>query len=210
MSAFQQQQFLEVIDRDEAERRFRAALDLSPLEPESISLPEAHGRILAEDVVAPLDVPSFDRSNVDGFAVQAADTFGASEDTPRLLTLNRETLATGQAPREVVRSGTATSIATGAVLPRGADAVVMIEYTDIREGKLLLTRPVAPGANRTFAGTDIGMGEVVLRRGDRLTARETGVLAALGIDRVEVIRRPRVAILSTGDELLPPGESMRP
>jgi putative molybdopterin biosynthesis protein len=210
MSAFQQQQFLEVIDRDEAERRFRAALDLTPLEPETAPLSQAAGGVLAEDVVAPLDVPSFDRSNVDGFAVRAGDTFGASEDSPRTLLLNEEVLATGMQPHEPVRPGTATAIATGAVLPRGADAVVMIEYTDIRGGKLLLTRPVAPGANLTFAGTDIGMGETVLRQGELLTARETGVLAALGLDAVRVVRRPRVAIVSTGDELLPPGAVMRP
>src|SRR5262245_50848417 len=209
MSAFRQQQFLEVIDRDEAERRFRAALDLSPLEAEEVPLAEALGRVLAGDVTAPLDVPAFDRSNVDGFAVQAADTFGASEDSPRALAANEETLATGVEPRRPVRPGTATAIATGAMLPRGADAVVMVEHTDFRGGQLVLTRPVAPGANVTFAGTDIGMGEVVLRGGDRLTARETGVLAALGLDRVEVVRRPSVAILSTGDELLPPGEPMR-
>ena len=103
MSAFRQQQFLEVIDRDEAERRFRAALDLSPLEAEEVSLAEALGRVLAGDVTAPLDVPAFDRSNVDGFAVQAADTFGASEDSPRILAANEETLATGVEPRRPVR-----------------------------------------------------------------------------------------------------------
>jgi putative molybdopterin biosynthesis protein len=208
--ALRQQQFLEVIDRDEAERRFRAVLDLRPLEAETVSLAAALGRVLAADVVAPLDVPNFDRSNVDGFAVRAADTFGASEDRPRLLRLNDETLATGIAPRVTVASGTATAIATGAMLPRGADAVVMIEYTDIRDEQLILTRPAAPGANLTFAGTDIGQGEVVLRRGQQLTSRETGVLAALGIAEAAVVRRPRVAILSTGDELLPPGAAMKP
>src|SRR5206468_9412005 len=95
MTAFVQQQFLEVIDRDEAERRFRAALDLSPLEAEEVALAGALGRVLAADVTAPLDVPSFDRSNVDGFAVQAADTFGASEDSPCLLALNAEVIAPG-------------------------------------------------------------------------------------------------------------------
>jgi putative molybdopterin biosynthesis protein len=208
--AWRQQQFLDVIDRDEAERRFRAALDLSPLGPERIPQAEALGRVLAEDVVAPLDVPSFDRSNVDGFAVQAADTFGASEDRPRWLRLNAETLPTGVAPRLVVAAGTATAIATGAVLPRGADAVVMIEHTDVDGERLLVTRPVAPGANITFAGTDIGQGEVVLRRSQYLTSRETGVLAALGIAELPVVRQPRVAILSTGDELLPPGAAMKP
>jgi putative molybdopterin biosynthesis protein len=208
--ALRQQQFLDVIDRDEAERRFRAVLDLRPLEDETVSLTDALGRVLAAEVVAPLDVPSFDRANVDGFAVQAADTFGASEDRPRLLRLNEETLPTGIAPRQKIVSGTATAIATGAMLPRGADAVVMIEYTDLRDDRLILTRPVAPGANITFAGTDIGQGEVLLRRGQYLTSRETGVLAALGIAEVSVVRRPRVAIVSTGDELLPPGAAMKP
>src|ERR1043166_1388483 len=122
-------------------------------------------------------------------------------------------------PREMVVPGSATAIATGAMLPRGADAVVMVEYTDLgRQGDaddqpivgLLVRRPVAPGANITFAGTDIGQGEVVLRRGELLTSRETGVLAALGIAMVGVVRKPRVAILSTGDELIPPGTKMKP
>src|SRR5437660_231444 len=116
----QQQQFLDVIDRDEAERRFRAALDLRPLETENVPLNAALGRVLADDVVAPLDVPSFDRSNVDGFAVQAADTFGASEDKPLTLTINAEILATGMSPRAIVAPGSATALATGAMLPRGA------------------------------------------------------------------------------------------
>jgi putative molybdopterin biosynthesis protein len=208
--ALRQQQFLDVIDRDEAERRFRAALDLSPLGPQMVPLSSAQGRVLADDVAAPLDVPGFDRSNVDGFAVQAADTFGAGEDRPRTLCINDEVIATGVQPRTAVTEGTATAIATGGMVPRGADAVVMIEYTDVEDGRLVLRRPVAPGANVTFAGTDIGQGEVVLRRGERLTSRETGVLAALGLDSVLVVRRPRVAVLSTGDELLPPGAPMRP
>jgi putative molybdopterin biosynthesis protein len=207
--ALHQQQFLDVIDRDEAERRFRAALDLRPLEAECVPLSAALGRVLADDVVASLDIPSFDRSNVDGFAVQSADTFRASEDRPRLLQLNDESLATGMVPQMAVTAGTATPIATGAMLPRGADAVVMIEFTD-HAGGLVVRRPVAPGANITFTGTDIGQGEVVLRRGETLTSRETGVLAALGMAEVEVVRKPTVAILSTGDELIPPGAAIRP
>ncbi len=208
--AFRQQQFLDVIDRDEAERRFRAVLDLRPLEAEAVPLAAALGRVLAAEVAAPLDVPSFDRANVDGFAVQAADTFGAGEDRPRTLRLNPEVIATGAAPRDAVTPGTATPIATGGMVPRGADAVVMIEHTDVLDGRLLVQRPAPPGANITFAGTDIGQGEIVLRRGERLTSRETGVLAALGLASVAVVHRPRVAILSTGDELLAPGQPMRP
>jgi putative molybdopterin biosynthesis protein len=206
----QQDQFLDVIDRDEAERRFRAALDLRPLSAEEVALADALGRVLAADVVAPLDVPGFDRSNVDGFAVRAEDTFGAGEDEPRTLRLNAEILPTGVEPRQPVERGTATTIATGAIVPRGADAVVMIEDTDAGAGRLTVRRPVAPGANITFAGTDIGRGETVLRRGELLTSRETGVLAALGLARLSVVRRPRVAVVSTGDEIIPAGAAMRP
>ncbi len=205
-----QEQFLQVIDRDEAERRFRAALDLRPLAAEDVALSEALQRVLAEDVVAPVDVPGFDRSNVDGFAVRAEDTFGASEEGPRVLRLTGEVLATGVLPQFPVLPGTATVIATGGVVPRGADAIVMVEHTESEEASLLVRRPVTPAANLTYAGTDIGRGETVLRRGDLLTSRETGVLAALGVPRVRVVRRPRVAIVSTGDELIAPGESMRP
>lgn len=209
-AAHVQQQFLDVIDRDEAERRFRSALDLRPLTGEEVALADAWNRVLADDVIAPLDVPSFDRSNVDGFALRAEDTFGASEDRPRTLTLNSEILCTGKSPSQTVLPGTATSIATGAVVPRGADAVVMIEYTDVDGETLIVRRPVTPGENITFTGTDIGRGEVILRHGELLTSRETGVLAALGLSAVQVIRRPRVAILSTGDEIIPPGAAMRP
>jgi putative molybdopterin biosynthesis protein len=200
-----QEQFLDVIDRDEAERRFRAALDLRPLPAEEVALSEALGRVLAVDVAAPIDVPAFDRANVDGFAVRAEDTFGAEEMAPKTLALSATVLAPGRVPEETVGPGTATAIATGAVLPRGADAVVMIEYTDADGDRLEVRRPVAPGANITFAGTDIGRGETVLRRGEVLTARETGVLAALGVDCISVVRRPRVAVISTGDELSAPG-----
>jgi putative molybdopterin biosynthesis protein len=138
--ALAQQQFLDVIDRDEAERRFRAVLDLSPLEPETVPLASALGGVLADDVVAPVDVPGFDRSNVDGFALQAADTFGASEDRPRTLGLKDELVPTGVAPRLAVTAGAATAIATGGMLPRGADAVVMVEHTDVCEGRLVARR----------------------------------------------------------------------
>ncbi len=205
-----QEQFLTVIDRDEAERRFRAALDLRPLAAEDVPLEAALGRVLARDVVAPLDVPSFDRSNVDGFALRAEDTFGANDDHPRRLALTGEVLGTGVVPRRTVGPGQATTIATGAVLPRGADAVVMIEHTDAEGDTLVVRRPVTPGANVSFAGTDVGRGETVYRRGDLLTSRETGVLAAIGLAAVPVVRRPRVAIVSTGNELVPPGRPMRP
>jgi putative molybdopterin biosynthesis protein len=209
-SGREQDQFLEVIDRDEAERRFHAVLDLRPLGVETVPLGESLGRVLARDVAAPMDVPGFDRSNVDGYAVRAADTFGAMEERPCRLRINAETLATGVTPQLEVQPGTATVIATGGMLPRGADAVVMVEFTDVDADQVKVVRPVAPGAHVSFAGSDIGQGEIVLRCGEHLSSRETGVLAALGIDRVAVYRRPRVAIVSTGDEIIAPGEPMRP
>lgn len=210
-----QDQFLEVVAREEATRRFHAHLSLVPLPGEHVALSAALGRVLAADVVAPLDVPLFDRSGVDGFAVRAADTTGATDHGPVTLRLNPEVLACGVAPAGEVRPGTATVIATGGMLPRGADAVVMVEHTDYREGPdgtplVDIRKAAAPGSFVAFAGSDIGRGETVLRRGTVLTSRELGVLAALGLTRVGVVRRPRVAILSTGDELLAPGEAMRP
>jgi putative molybdopterin biosynthesis protein len=205
-----QEQFLQVLDRDEADRRFRAALNLTPCGIETVPLDAALGRVLSAHVVAHVDVPFFDRSNVDGFAVMAQDTFGASEEVPRSLLVAEEEIHTGVVPTAVVESGKAVLIATGGMVPRGADAVVMVEDTDTREGELYVTRAVTPGTGISFAGTDITAGETVLRRGRLLTSRDTGVLAAIGVDHVNVWRKPIVAILSTGDEIIAPGNPMRP
>jgi putative molybdopterin biosynthesis protein len=210
--AREQEQFLDVVDRDTAERRWWEWLRPQALAPEEVPLAEALGRMLASDVAAGIDVPGFDRANVDGFAVIAAETYGAAEEEPRPLRLGVEELATGVVPRVPVTPGMATTIATGGMLPRGADAVVMVEHTTLsRDGSLVLVhRPVAPGAGVTFAGTDMARGELVLRKGTRLSARETGVLAAIGQGHVTVIRRPRVAIVSTGDEIVAPGAVIPP
>jgi putative molybdopterin biosynthesis protein len=207
-----QTQFLDVVTRDEATARFRKHLKLVPLGRETVSLDAALGRILAEDVVSTVDVPGFDRSNVDGYAVVAKDTFGAMEETPREVRLNAETLAPGIVPAEVVQPGVATAIATGGMLPRGADAVVMIEHTDQDSGRrtLEVRRPVTPGENVSYAGTDIARGETVLRAGQPLTSREIGVLAAIGAREIAVYRKPRVAIFSTGNEIVAPGNPLRP
>ena len=205
-----QEQFLHVLDRDEAERRFRAALDLTPRGIETVPLDAALGRVLATDVISPVDVPSFDRSNVDGFAVVAEDTFGASEEVPRTVAVADETIHTGIVPATVIRPGTAVEIATGGMIPRGADAVVMVEHTEIDGRDLRIARAVTPGSGVSFAGTDITSGETVLRRGELLTSRDTGVLAAIGVATVDVWKKPVVAILSTGDEIIAPGEPMQP
>lgn len=207
-----QTQFLTVITRDEATARFQQHLDLAPLGRESVPLNAALNRILAEDVRADIDVPAFDRSNVDGFAIQAADSFGAMEEATRSVALNDEVLSPGVAPRASVTSGRATMIATGGMIPRGADAVVMVEHTEVaRDGQTLdLARAVVPGENISYAGTDIARGETTLRAGQLLTSREIGVLAAIGRADVSVFRRPHVAIISTGDEIVAPGEPLRP
>jgi molybdopterin molybdotransferase/putative molybdopterin biosynthesis protein len=213
LTAARQRQFLEVVGRDEAEARFREHLSFSPLGSEIVPLARALGRVLASHVLAGVDVPGFERASVDGFAVRGADTVGASGNVPRLLRLNGEVLTPGVEPRGEVVAGTATVIATGGMLPRGADAIVMVEHTDTHEagGEVVVEvhRPVAPGANVAAAGGDIARGETVLRAGQALTSREIGSLAAIGVSEVSVWRKPRVAILSTGDELLAPGEPTR-
>ena len=140
--------------------------------------------MLAHDVAAPIDVPPFDRSSVDGFALRAADTAGATDAAPRRLELNAEVIACGHAPAIEVRPGTATTIATGGVLPRGADAVVMVEHTELLEGgaaAIELRRTVAPGQFIAYAGSDIARGETLLRKGTRIGSREIGMLAACGL-----------------------------
>jgi len=210
MSAQNQSQFLNVIDRDEAERRFHAALNLEPTGEETILLSESLGRVLASDVVATVDVPNFDRSNFDGFAVRAADTFGASESDPRRLTLIDEPISTGVVPSCELAPGMAVPIATGAMVPRGADAILMIEHGDIEGGQVVVKKSVASGFGVSFAGTDIARGQIVLFASQLLTSRETGVLAAIGVAEVAVRPRVRVAVISTGDEILSPGEAMQP
>jgi putative molybdopterin biosynthesis protein len=211
----QQDQFLQVVDRDEAVARFHRHLDLRPLGSERVPLLRALNRALASPVMALVDVPGFDRANVDGFAVRGGDTAGASERTPKVLRLNAEVLTPGVEPRLPVGEGVASLIATGGMLPRGADAVVMVEHTEARQGEggttlIEVRRPAAPGQFVSFAGSDLARGEAVVHAGQVITSREIAMLAAVGCTSVEVWRRPRVAILSTGDEIVPPGQPIRP
>ncbi len=205
-----QRQFLDVIEESEAKHRFEAATRALQARSEIVHPKHALDRVLAEDLRAPIDVPGFDRSNMDGFAVRAADTAGADELSPVYLELETASLAAGVAPATdfELEAGRAMSIATGGVIPRGADAVVMIEDTSVAGGKLRVERALAPGANLTAAGTDLGLGEIVIRRGTRLSSRETGLAAAVGADQLCVIAKPRVAVLSTGDEVRPLGEPL--
>ena len=198
------------------------SLDLSPA-PETVPLADARGRVLAERVDAAIDVPGFDRASMDGYAVRARDTFGADEADPAELDLVGAVHA-GAAPDVTVEPGTCAEISTGAVLPDGADAVVMVERTDelgddasadgdgddADPARIAFRTSVAPGDHVMTAGTDIAAGARALGPGTRLTPREIGLLSALGVDEVPVEGRPRVGIVSTGDELVRPGEALDP
>jgi putative molybdopterin biosynthesis protein len=212
-AAARQEQFLDVVSAEEARARFEKHLDLRALSGEAVSLEQALARVLAHDIVAQVDAPPFDRSNVDGFALRAADTLGASQTGPKFLRLNAEVIACGDAPTFEVAPGTATTIATGGVIPRGADAVIMVEQTELMEKgepRIEIQRAVAPGQFISYAGSDIARGETLLRKGARIGSREIGMLAACGLAEVEVVRRPKVAVISTGDELVPLGQPLKP
>ncbi len=201
--------FLDVIDRDTAQDLFHQAIKLQPLQCEYVPLAKALGRVLATDIVSQQNVPSFDRSNYDGFAVRAEDTHGASETNPINLQQLPESIATAVIPQLEVTAITTIPIATGGMLPRGADAVLMVEHSVIKNGQVLVYRSIHSGFGVACAGTDITAGEIVLRQGCVLTSRETGVLAAIGEATIPVVRKPKVAIISTGNEIIAPGQPMK-
>ena len=201
-------QFRDLADPDVAREKI-AALDLAP-DPETVPLRTARGRVLAERIDADLDVPGFDRASVDGYALKAADTFGADEADPAELRCIG-TVHAGSEPDVEVGVGECAEISTGAVLPPGADAVVMVERTDPGDpdGTVLVRTSIAPGDRVMFAGADIAAGERALGPGTVLTPREIGLLSAVGVEEVPVRGTPTVGIVSTGDELVRPGETLQ-
>ena len=169
---------------------------------ETVALPDSGGRVLASALCAGEYVPGFDRSTVDGYALRAADSFGCSESIPALLQL-RFSVDMGESAGEPIAPGECAYVPTGAALPPGADAVAMIEYCeDFGDGTIALAKPVAPGENLIFKGDDVYPGKAVLPKGRRVSARDIGSLAAMGVTEIEVLRKPRVGIISTGDELV--------
>ncbi|WP_458205567.1 molybdopterin biosynthesis protein [Haladaptatus sp. NG-SE-30] len=197
------------------------SLDLAP-DTEHVSLANARGRVLAERLDADRDVPGFDRASMDGYAVQARDTFGADEAAPEILDLVG-TVHAGEKPAVEVGAGEAVEISTGAVMPPGSDAVVMVERTTEVEGEsppdserasgetvssVEIRTGVAPGDHVMLAGADVAAGQRTLGPGTRLTSREIGLLSALGVEEVPVRRKPRIGIISTGDELVRPGNPL--
>jgi molybdenum cofactor synthesis domain-containing protein len=199
--------FRKLLSFDEAKQLLKQSFSAQPVGSEQVSISEAHDRVLAKNIVAPLNIPPFSRSTVDGYAVKAADTFGASENKPVTLRFCGH-VAIGEPPRVVVEKGLAAEIVTGAPLPDGADAVVMVEQTNRRGNNVLVHRPVSIGENLMAAGSDIRKNEQILKKGRVLGSREIGVLAAIGLTEVTVYRRPKVAVLSTGAEVVEPGEPL--
>lgn len=201
--------FRKLLSLDEAKKRIAEVFPAKPLGIQEVPLLKAVGRVLAEDVASPLNVPPFHRSTVDGYAVRAEDTFGAEEDNPVVLKLAGHVDA-GEIPSLNVEKGNAVEIVTGAPLPANSNAVVMVEKTVEKDGKIFVYRPVAKGENIMKMGSDIRKDELVLKRGNVLSSRELGVLAALGFKRVKVFKQPKVAVVSTGAEIVEPGKPLPP
>ncbi|WP_227353835.1 molybdopterin biosynthesis protein [Haladaptatus salinisoli] len=201
----ERKEFRDLAEPEEA-REAIASLDLAP-DAERVPLSDARGRVLAERLDADRDVPGFDRASMDGYAVRARDTFGADEADPVVLDLVG-TVHAGEKPGVEVGAGEAVEISTGAVMPPGADAVVMVERTDERESGVEIRTGVAPGDHVMLAGADVAAGQRALGPGTRLTPREIGLLSALGVEEVPVRGKPRVGIVSTGDELVRPGNPL--
>ncbi|MDH7485678.1 MAG: molybdopterin-binding protein [Anaerolineae bacterium] len=202
-------ELLDLCPPDEAWRIFREHFD-PQVAAERLPVREALGRVLAEDLSAPHDLPTFPRCAMDGYAVRAADTYGASPGLPAYLDVVGEVLM-GEAPTLEIGLGQCALVHTGCMLPSGADAVVMVEVTQpVDERSIEVLKPVAEGENVIQVGEDVRRGDAVLPAGHRLRPQDLGGLLALGITAVSVARRPRVAILSQGDELVEPEQEPRP
>lgn len=195
-----------MIPVNEASRRIAASLH--PLPVEQVRLAELHGRVLAEDMTAGFPLPRFDNAAMDGFAVRWEDIRTASEDSPVRLDVCQE-IAAGASPRAGVTAGSCAQIMTGAPMPDGADTVVIYEHTSgFGTSSVDVYKPPKPCANVRYAGEEVREGEVVLRKGQRLTTAGIGVLAAFGYASAPVFHRPRIALLTVGDELREPGEPL--
>jgi molybdopterin molybdotransferase len=204
-------EFLQLLDPPEALKRFLDALPGERVaEVDEIASSSSLGRVLAFPVSAPHPLPSFPRSTVDGFAVRAADTYGASEGLPAYLDVVGE-VPMGSAPDFSLSPSRCAVIHTGGMLPNGSDAVVMVEFTQsAREAEVEILKAVSVGENVLKVGEDVKEGEDVIPAGKKLRPAEIGGLMALGITEVEVVRKPKVAIISSGDEVVPPEADLGP
>ena len=194
----------------EAQRRIADHLVIKTLPRAKCDISDSYGRVLAEDISSPEGMPAFARSTVDGFAVCASDTFGATESLPAYLTVTHE-VCMGRSADFSLKKGNAAKIPTGGMLPGGADAVVMFEHTQSPdETTLEVLKPVAPRENVIAAGEDIRKGELILKKGSMLRPHDVAALAGVGVTAVSVYEKPRVAIISTGDEIVPSDHPLKP
>ncbi|MHB8843234.1 MAG: molybdopterin molybdotransferase MoeA [Nitrospirota bacterium] len=192
-----------VVSREEALKALDGHLVVPPLSLEELPLSSALGRVLARDILSPSDQPAFDRSTMDGYAVRSADTFGAAESRPALLAVVGDILM-GTMPDRSIGKGQCMKIATGGALPGGADAVVMFEQTQpVDETTIEVVKAVAPGENVSKTGDDMKHGDAVFDKGHVIRPQDMAALAGMGITRVSVYEKPRVAIISTGNEIVP-------
>lgn len=202
--------FFKVRTPQEASLELHRYFHLAEQKTETVPLIDANGRVLAISIIAPENIPPFDRSTMDGYAVRAADTFGASEGLPAYLNVRWEVMM-GEAATKPIAPGEAVKISTGGMLPPGADSVVMVEQTNLIDESLLeVMKAVGPAENVVRTGEDIHYGEEILTAGHRLRPQDLGALASLGITEAAVIIRPQVAIISTGDELVMPSVETKP
>jgi molybdenum cofactor synthesis domain-containing protein len=201
--------FRRLLTLAEAQQIVHRNISSTALGVEEVTLSRAYDRVLATDVVSSLDIPPFNRSTVDGYAVKAEDTFDARENTPSRLRICGRANA-GEVSNVAVKLGTSVEIVTGAPMPKGADAVVMFEETELKGDVLYVRSPVAQWENVMMAGSDIRRGETMLKKGTLLHSGEIGVLAAVGFAKVKVHTVPRVAVLSTGGEVVKPGRKLPP
>lgn len=199
-----------VVSREDALRALDGQFQVPVLPVEEIQISAALGRILANEIISPVDLPDFDRSTMDGYAVRSPDTFGAAESRPVLLRVVGE-IHMGGMPDRVLAGGQAMKIPTGGALPAGADAAVMFEHTHpVDEDSIEIVKPVGPHENVIQAGEDIKKGETILSKGNRLRPQDLAALAGVGITRASVFQKPKVAVISTGNEIVPADSSPGP
>jgi putative molybdopterin biosynthesis protein len=201
--------FRKLLTFDEAKKAIESQFRANPLGVEELPLLESNNRVLAANITAGMDIPPFNRSTVDGFAVRTEDTFDAEENRPVVLHVSG-TVNIGELPVTTVKKGEAAEIVTGAPVPEGADAVVMIEFTSRKRDEVTVFSAAAKNENIMKAGADIKKGETILRKGQLLGSREIGVLAAVGKAKTKVYVVPRIAVLSTGPEITEPGRKLLP
>lgn len=198
--------FHKLVTMEEAERALRS-LVVKEAASEEVPLEHSSGRVVSQSIFSQVDLPPFDRAEMDGYAVSSADIEGASDMEPIVL-MKIGSIGAGEMARGGIGVGQCMEIATGAPLPRGADSVVMVEYTKAEGERITIFRGTTPGENVASAGSDVQIGEMLVREGTSIGSREAGLLAAAGVRAVKVFRKPKVGILSTGDELVVPGSSL--